>query len=80
MKDKIIAVYEKDGDFVDRYLVVFDERTGGYYVGLSLSASPGSPQGVSSFSDVLLGEHLGREIAFEDLPDEVREHVLEREG
>jgi len=68
MRDKIIAVYEKDGDFVDRYLVVFDEMNGDYYVGLSLSASPGSPQGVSSFSDVLLGEHLGTEIAFEDLP------------
>jgi len=28
----------------------------------------------------VLGEHLGREIAFEDLPEEVREHVLERLG
>jgi hypothetical protein len=29
---------------------------------------------------MLLDEHLGREIAFEDLPDEVMEHVLERVG
>ena len=80
MRDRIIAVYEKEGGFIDRYLVVFDERNGDYYVGLSLSASPGSPQGVSSFSDVLLGEHLGKEISFEDLPEDVREHVLERVG
>jgi len=80
MKDKIIAVYEKDGDFVDRYLVVFDERNGDYHAGLVLSTNPDSPQGVSSFSDVLLGDHLGKEISFEDLPEEVREHVLERVG
>ena len=36
MRDRIIAVYEKDGGFIDRYLVVFDERNGDYYVGLSI--------------------------------------------
>ena len=33
-----------------------------------------------SFSCVSQGEHLGTEIAFEDLPEEVRKYVLVRVG
>ena len=33
---------------------------------------------LSNFTEVLPGDHLGKEILFEDLPEEVREHVLER--
>ena len=80
MKDKILAVYDKGDSSIDRYLVVLNEKNGDYHVGLLLSTNPDSPQGISSFSDVLLGEHLGKEISFEDLPEDVREHVLERVG
>ena len=78
MKDKILAVYDKGDGSIDRYLVVLKEKNGNYHVGLLLSTNPDSPQGVSNFSDVVPGDHLGKEILFEDLPDQVREHVLER--
>lgn len=46
---------------------------------LALSKHPGHPQGVSQCAlCVLPNERIGKEIAFEDLPENVQEHVLMR--
>ena len=78
----IIAVYDNP-EFADRYTVVLD-RAGwstsapNLHPSLGLSENPDSPQGFSQFSECFLGDHLGRKIEFEDLPENVREHVRRR--
>ena len=79
---RIIAVFDSP-EFADRYTVVLD-RAGwstsapNLYPSLGLSGNPDSPQGVSQFSECIPGDHLGREVEFEDLPENVREHVRRR--
>jgi hypothetical protein len=83
---KITAIYDNGGKTVDRYTVVLHRVQPHPYVGvpphvyacLSLSDDPDSPQGFSQFGPCVLGDHLGREIRFEDLPENVQEHIRKR--
>lgn len=75
---KIYKVFDNGGATVDRYTVVFTEFVGHYRKCLSLSAYPDWPLGVSMWGECIPGEHLGEEIQLEDLPERLREHVLER--
>lgn len=81
--NKIIRVYDNGGKTSDRYLVVLAKR--GYVMAnpahhpmLSMSDEPSHPQGVSLFGEGRIGKHLGKRIKFDDLPEKVRIHALER--
>ncbi len=82
LMSRIIAVYDNP-EFADRYTVVLDRK--GWTLSapnlnpsIGLSGNPDNPQGFSNFSECLLGDHLGRKVEFEDLPENVREHVRKR--
>ena len=81
---EIIGIYDNNGESLDRYTVVFDEEVmvpskGKLNMGLALSEDSTHPQkGVSMFVECLPGEHLGNEIRFEELPEDIQLHVWER--
>jgi hypothetical protein len=75
---KIIACYDNGGKTVDRYTVVFNTKhdvQGKYNECLGLSSNPSDPQGFSQFSGCTLGRHLGKKVAFKDLPENIQKHV-----
>lgn len=45
---------------------------------LGLSENPSSPRGFSQFCGAIRGAHLGRTIAWNDLPETVRMHATVR--
>lgn len=73
------AIYDNGGQTVDRYTIILSEG-----VCLSLSDIPDDigdtddPQGFSQYSQCTEGEHLGKKIRFEDLPENVQKHVKAR--
>ena len=73
------GVYDNGGKTQDRYTVVYCEYVvwGGtrLYDCYGLDEAPCSPQGFVQHSTCALGAHLGRRIAFEDLPEACRELV-----
>ena len=71
---KIAKVYDNQGKSFDRYTLLFEGRPDA----LGLSHNCESPQGFSQFGVAIEGRHLGREIPFKDLPQNVRLHVLQR--
>lgn len=74
---KILKVYDNEGKSFDRYTVVVGVKQEQYEC-LGLSLNPDSPQGFSQWGLCILGEHLGKEVNFEDLPKNVRIHILNR--
>lgn len=79
----VIAVYDNGGRSVDRFTIVFDPkcyglvRHPGVYPLLSCSYNPDDwPLGVFQRREGPLGPHLGRSIAFTDLPKRVQKHVI----
>lgn len=84
---KIIAVYDNGGKTFDRYTVVLDEKEGVAgrngtikYLPACFSLSPNcdSHQGVSMYGVCDIGPHLGKKIAFKELPENVQKHVERR--
>ena len=45
---------------------------------LGLSDNPDSPCGFSQFSGCKEGEHLGKIISFNTLPENVQKHIIKR--
>lgn len=89
MDVKKLRVFDNDGETYDRYTVVLPdkEKVGyelkEYNVCLGLSDDPTHPLGFSQFSTCTLGEdgkgtHMGKEISFDSLPDNVKSHALDR--
>jgi hypothetical protein len=76
---KVKAVYDNGGASADRYTIVYDSsrlvqgRRLWECVGSSMN--PTHPQGFFQHSDCTLGRHLGKKIAFADLPEEVQRAV-----
>lgn len=75
---QILKIYDNEGETFDRYTVVTNEHYNGKFECLGLSTNPDNPQGFSMWCICVLGEHLGKEIAFEDLPLNVQEHITRR--
>jgi hypothetical protein len=89
----VIACYDNRGKTADRYTVLFggsmwtpdharqlaecgmDTRL---LNSLSMSDNPTHPQGVSQYDYALRGSHLGRKVRWNDLPDHIRNHVIDR--
>jgi hypothetical protein len=71
---EIEKVYDNGGQTFDRYTIIF--KSGSNALGLSDNCD--SPRGFSQFGVAVDGRHLGRQISFADLPENVRLHVRER--
>jgi len=75
----IRSIWDNGGKTADRYTVVLNTKeTEDEYRCLSLSNDPDHPQGISQVGSCKEGEHLGKRISWEDLPDNVRKHVVDR--
>ena len=72
VKLKIIGVFDNEGQTIDRYTVVFDDIADfeGNYTCFGMSGNPTYPLGVGMHCAGKLGTHLGKRIAFADLPAE----------
>jgi hypothetical protein len=79
-----VTVYDNEGRSLDCYTVVIQDKEwrepgSKYKPCLGLNGCPGHPQmGISMFSECLEGPHLGKRIAFDELPEEVQRHVRAR--
>lgn len=80
----IKSVWDNEGETADRYTVVFNEhercRPGfpDLFTALGMSDNPTHPQGFSQFTSAMEGPHLGKKLAFEDLPEHIQEHIKMR--
>jgi len=76
---QIYKIYDNGGKTFDRYSVLFEPFHFGKSCDcLGLSDDPDSPQGFSQFGDAYDGDHLGKEITFEQLPENVQNHIATR--
>jgi len=75
MKPKaIMNIYDNNGETCDRYTIVL--RSSGLMCDmLGLSELPDSPLGFSQYTMGMDGEHLGKRIQWNDLPENVQSHV-----
>jgi hypothetical protein len=71
---EIAKVYDNGGQTFDRYTITFKDSSDA----LGLSENCDSPQGFSQFGVAVDGRHLGRQISFEDLPENVKRHTNQR--
>ena len=81
MHKDILAVYDNPR-YSDRYTVVLNkswEANDGRFQCLGFNAIPTSPNaGISQFGECVNGSHLGIEIAFSSLPEDLQAHVIGR--
>lgn len=73
-----IRCYDNGGKTVDRYTVVYmddPERNKGTYAARGMTAEPFHPQGIGMFCTAQPGRHLGRRIAFKELPGDCQRLV-----
>lgn len=75
---KNIRIYDNGGKTFDRYTVVYmtEPEGRGLYGARGMSEDPFHPQGFGQYCSAMAGRHLGRRIAFEDLPEPCRRAVL----
>lgn len=85
---RVRKIWDSDTSF-DRYSITFElynGKTGNWdiwkdgdkVVCLGLSSNPISPQGFSQFSTCQEGRHLGKRVAFSDLPELIQNHIKMR--
>ena len=74
VRGKKVKCYDNGGKTADRYTVVYLELVSGlrYYNAVGMSCAPFHPQGVGQHCTAQLGRHLGKRIAFDDLPDDCK--------
>lgn len=77
--ERILEIRDNGGETADRYTIVFrklDPREPRrYHDMLGLSSYPSHPQGFSQWCEGVPGNHLGKRILWEDLPEEIQRHV-----
>ena len=75
---KIMEIRDNGGATFDRYTVVYSEigDNQGNNLARGMSTHPFHPQGFGQMCAAQPGEHLGREIRFEDLPEDCQALVL----
>ena len=85
MKSKNIKVYDNGGKTMDRYTVVYlndkqgivSNNGGSMLFGcVGMNETPLAPNGFCQHSTCLDGKHLGKKIAFKNLPVDCQEIVL----
>jgi len=71
-----IKIYDNGGETFDRYTVVYlDSNLYELFSCLGMSERPYSPLGYCQHGSCTDGPHLGKEIDFEDLPEECQRAV-----
>lgn len=75
---EIKSIWDNGGLTIDRYTIVTTVKSRQYLMMLGLSDNPTHPQGVSMWGEGIEGEHLGKKIDFNDLPNNIQVHVLEK--
>lgn len=79
--------YDNGVETADRYTIFPRGRGWGAFIdnkgrrvrfALALSDDPSHPLGVSQWGECWPGRHLGRRIAWGDMPENVRRHVTAR--
>lgn len=73
-----VRIYDNGGETADRYAAVYMQKPehGGLFAARSMSENPFHPQGVGTYCAATPGRHLGKRIAFADLPEPCRRLVL----
>jgi hypothetical protein len=74
---QIHKIYDNGGKTIDRYTILTEP----YYFGkscMALGVDSVGGRGFSQWGEAFDGPHLGKEITFEDLPEETQAHVIER--
>jgi len=70
----IYKIYDNGGKTVDRYTILTSPTEC-----LGLSDYPTHPQyGISQWGDCVDGDHLGKKIKLDNLPNNVQEHIIKR--
>lgn len=66
-------------EYADRYTVVYldHQENRGMFTCLGMSTDPFHPQGIGQHGAAMLGDHLGREIGWEELPEPCQQAVLQ---
>ena len=85
---KIYKIWDNEGESLDRYTVTFKYLSGKKYKKLMasynlleclcLSDNCNMPNGISQFSSCQEGNHLGKEILFDNLPENVKMNIRNR--
>jgi hypothetical protein len=86
---RVRKIWDDGGKTCDRYSITFEIynnksgkwdiwKDGDKIVCLGLSSDPISPQGFSQFSTCQEGRHLGKRIAWSELPKLIQKHILLR--
>ena len=76
---KSVRCYDNGGKTFDRFTVVYldyPERGRNIYSARGMSENPTHPQGFGQGCTAQLGRHLGKRIAFSELPEACRKVVL----
>jgi hypothetical protein len=75
-----IKCYDNGGKSFDQYTVVYldypqDKHGVKYFDAVAMSANPFHPQGFGQHTLAQIGEHLGKEIYYNDLPPDCQKLV-----
>ena len=73
IQDRILGIYDNEGKTFDRYTVVYSDpervdEAVTLYMSIGMSSNPTHPLGFCQHSAAMLGDHLGKQIPFGDLP------------
>lgn len=78
---KITAIYDNDGESIDRYTVVTDviekQFEDGQKTFMMLGLSEGG-DAVSMWGEGYDGDHLGKRVRFENLSEATQKHIARR--
>lgn len=77
----VVAIYDNGGKTCDRFSILtrsWHNAQARLVECLGLSENPSSPHGFSQFCGATRGAHLGRKIAWNELPENVRMHATVR--
>jgi hypothetical protein len=73
-----IRIYDNGGKTFDRFTVIYmgEPEGNGLYGARGMSEHPSHPQGFGQYCQAMPGRHLGKRIAFDELPLDCRRLVL----
>ncbi len=71
---EISKIYDNGDEILDRYVITF-KGSQEMIDALGLSDDCDSPQGYSQWEKAIEGDHLGKQILFDILPENVQEHI-----
>lgn len=64
---KITKIYDNNGKTIDRFTMFINDNSI-----IGMSENPASPQGFCMYVNAVEGEHLGKIITVNELPEEVK--------